>query len=138
MTFLNPLTASLPEAHRFSTSWLLPTPILAGLRLLIALYIFSTLSTTLGIEGVQWHNPSLAGTQFTYFTILTYWGLGFYFLVSGIHSAMTAVRGKSLLQNTGSVYAVARWAHAGYYASVTVFPFIVTGKHPSSKPILIF
>jgi len=128
MSFLNPITASLLEAHRFSTSWLLPTPVLGGLRLLIALYIFTTISTVLGIVSIQWHDKADAGSQFTYFTVLTYWGLGFYFLVSGVHSLMTASRGKSLLQNTGRVYDIARWLHAAFYASVTVFPFIVTGK----------
>ncbi|GAB7341490.1 hypothetical protein MBLNU457_7719t1 [Dothideomycetes sp. NU457] len=128
MTFLAPLTTTAAEAHRFSTSWLLPSYALGALRLLIALYIFLTLSIVLGIVSIQWHNPSLAGTQFTYFTVLTYWGLGFYFLVSGVHSIVYAATGRNLLERggEGKLMGVLRWLHASLYASVTVFPFIVT------------
>jgi len=138
MTFLHPLTTTASEAHRFSTSWALPPLLLGCLRLLIALYIFLTISIVLGIVSVQWHDPSLAGTQFTYFTVLTYWGLGFYFLVAGIHSLVFATSpGKNFLEREGGAWKVARWAHASLYASVTTFPFIVTGAYTPRPSLLL-
>ena len=119
----------------FTTSPLLPPVALAITRALFALYIFTIIFTSIGVE-VGEHAPSLAGSQITYFTVLTYWGLGFYFLVSAAHGAVYVGRGRCLLAvwemeggwwTRGLVV-----AHTWLYASVVVFPLVVTGMffHP--------
>ena len=113
---------------RLITSWLLPPLPLALIRLLIALYIFTTLFATIGIE-VAVGAASAAGSSFTYFTILGYWGLGFYFLVAGGHTVVYAVRGRcGLAEAEGRAWEVLRAAHGALYATVTVFPFVVTSR----------
>lgn len=64
-----------------------------------------------------------ARQEFSYFTVLTYWGLAFYFLVAAVHTFTYARTGTALLDRLPrSLQAL----HAAYYASVTVYPFIVT------------
>lgn len=128
---------STPHFTRFLTSWLIPPLVLASIRAIISLYIFTTLFTVLGLL-VSHNDAHAARTTFSYFTILTYWGLAFYFAVSAGHGFAYALRGPSGL-SVGSMadYAGApepmsggkralRLAHSAYYATVTVLPFIVT------------
>ena len=68
--------------HRFVTSWLLSPAALASVRLLFSLYAFLTQFVILGLSG-----RVLDEQSFSYFTVLTYWGLAFYFLVAGVHTA---------------------------------------------------
>ncbi|GLI74598.1 hypothetical protein PoHVEF18_002842 [Penicillium ochrochloron] len=82
--------------HRFETSWLLPPTILAALRGLIALYIFTTIFFIWGWDGTH-NNTAAIGQSFSYFTWLTYWGLGFYHLFAAIHTACYARTGRSVL-----------------------------------------
>ncbi|KAJ5239671.1 hypothetical protein N7468_004290 [Penicillium chermesinum] len=114
---------SLDGLHRFETSWLLPPAVLAGLRALIALYIFTTIIVIWIWYGT--HDDRVAiGESFSYFTWLTYWGLGFYFLFSAIHTACYARTGCSVLFD--------RWPrafralHGLLYATITTYPFLVT------------
>ncbi|RAL12122.1 uncharacterized protein BO97DRAFT_345928 [Aspergillus homomorphus CBS 101889] len=115
--------ASLDHKHVYETSWLLPPLAFACLRGLIALYIFTTIFTIWGLYGT--HGESYAiGETFSYFTWLTYWGIGFYMLTAAIHSACYVISGRSLLFD--------RWPrslralHGLFYTTVTTFPFIVT------------
>ncbi|KAI1209721.1 uncharacterized protein F4807DRAFT_87678 [Annulohypoxylon truncatum] len=111
--------------NRFFTSWLIPPYALAALRALFSLYAFTTLIFNLGYLCAH---PDLGGcatsrTEFSYFTVLTYWGLAFYLAVAAVHTFSYARYGAPLL---------ARWPrplkalHALYYSSVTSYPFIVT------------
>jgi len=116
---------TVPESKRYVTSWLLRPSVLALYRLLFALYIFVTILTTFIVGGVT-HNSFLLGTEFTYFTFLGYWGLGCYFAVAGTHTLGYARSGSFLLQRPGTLGKGLRLAHAVLYASVTVYPFVVT------------
>lgn len=64
-----------------------------------------------------------AARSFSFFTVLTYWGLTFYFLVSALHTGLYALRGRSLLERLPrSLQAL----HSLYYSSIVVYPFLVT------------
>lgn len=109
--------------HRFETSWLLPPAILAGLRALIALYIFATIIIIWVWYGT--HDDRIGiGQSFSYFTWLTYWGLGFYFLFAAIHTACYARTGRSVLFDRWP--RACRVLHGLLYTTVTTFPFLVT------------
>lgn len=126
---------STPHFVRFLTSWILPPFALASIRLLFAAYIFGTLFTNLGVL-VASHSSHDALRSFSYFTILGYWGLGFYFLVSAYHGFTYARRGPHglsagpmtgrLPEKITSGKRKLRFLHSALYATVTVFPFIVT------------
>ncbi|CDW93677.1 hypothetical protein, partial [Sporisorium scitamineum] len=63
--------------HRLVTSYLLPVPLLATFRILVAIYMLVTALSTAVVEGI--------GT-ITYFTSLSCWGDSVYFLISAIHT----------------------------------------------------
>ncbi|KAJ5115242.1 hypothetical protein NUU61_001001 [Penicillium alfredii] len=109
--------------HLFETSWLLPPTILAGLRALIAVYIFTTIIIIWAWDGTD-GDRSAIGQSFSYFTWLTYWGLGFYFLVAAIHTAWYTRTGRSGLFSRWP--RVCRVLHSLLYTTVTTFPFLVT------------
>ena len=106
---------------RFATSWLLPPSALAAVRLLFALYAFVTQIVVYALSGAVSDRQS-----FSYFTVLTYWGLAFYLLVAGLHSLSYARSGFA------REYWLQWWpralqaAHSFFYTTVVVFPFIVT------------
>ena len=109
--------------HQFETSWLLTPIVLACLRGLIALYIFTTIIVIWIWYGT--HDDRVAiGESFSYFTWLTYWGLGFYFLVSTIHTVFYARTGRSVLFDRWP--RACRVLHGLLYASITTYPFLVT------------
>ncbi len=114
---------STDKLHRFETSWLLPPTLLAALRGLISLYIFTTIIVIWAWYGT--HDDCIAiGESFSYFTWLTYWGLGFYFLFSAIHTACYAWTGRSVLFDRWPRFC--RVLHTLLYATITTFPFLVT------------
>lgn len=61
--------------------------------------------------------------SFSYFTILTFWGLGFYFLVAAIHTLTYAIRGRPLLDRFPRPLQA---LHSLFYTTVITFPFLVT------------
>ena len=63
--------------HRLVTSYILPVPALALIRLVIAIYMLVTAFATAVVEGIG---------SITYFTSLSYWGDTTYFLMSAIHT----------------------------------------------------
>ena len=73
-----------------------------------------------------------AGDDFSYFTVLTYWGLGFYFLVSAVHTFTYAYTGTALLDRFPRALQA---LHSFYYTSAVVFPFVVTIVYCMSPPI---
>lgn len=111
--------ATSPEVvERFATSWLLPPSVLFFWRALICLYAFVVLFTILGHSSSE-----AAGHSFSYFTVLGYWGLAFYYGFAAAHTGSYWMRGKSWLQSWPSAL---QWAHSCFYSTVTTFPFVVT------------
>ncbi|KAI0909213.1 hypothetical protein F4823DRAFT_448850 [Ustulina deusta] len=111
-------------SHRFQTSWLVPPYVLFGIRLLISLYVFTTLLFNIGYECAH---ASLGGCKasranFSYFTVLSYWGLAFYFLVAAAHTFVYARRGTAPLDTWARPL---QYLHSLFYSSVTTFPFLV-------------
>jgi hypothetical protein len=117
--FLNPAV----DTVRFSTSWLIKANVLAAIRAVISLYIFVTIITILAIDGKK--SPKLAGYEFSYFTSLTYWGLGFYFAFAAFHSFTYWRTGRPALERWP---AVLRQLHSIFYSTIAVFPYIVTSE----------
>ncbi|KAA8643584.1 hypothetical protein EYZ11_009487 [Aspergillus tanneri] len=113
----------LDQHHRFETSWLLPPLAFAFLRGLVAFYIFFTNFFIWGWNGTHGYRDAI-GQSFSYFTWLTFWGLGFYYLVACIHTTCYALTGRSVLLGRWS--RVLRALHCLFYATVTTFPFLVT------------
>lgn len=116
----------LPASHTaasYSTSALIPTLALCVLRLLLSLYAFLVSILLLALSRAD------AGASFSYFTVLTYWGLAFYLAFAGAHSL--SARRVARTTTDASPW-LARWAwgwraaHAVLYSTVIVYPFLVT------------
>ncbi|KAI9753697.1 MAG: hypothetical protein M1815_006030 [Lichina confinis] len=103
--------------YRFATSWLLPPWVLFAYRALMCLYAFTVSLITLGWPGED------AVRQLSYFTVLTYWGIAFYFLFAALHTLALLIAGAPFLN---------RWPrplqalHSIYYSSIVTYPFLVT------------
>ncbi|KAJ5103913.1 hypothetical protein N7532_004442 [Penicillium argentinense] len=111
------------ELHCFETSWLLSPATLAGLRGLISIYIFASILAIWIFDGTHGDRAAI-GQSFSYFTWLTYWGLGFYTLFAAIHGFCYAITGRSVLFDRWP--RALRAMHAILYSSVTTLPFLVT------------
>ncbi|KXX78153.1 hypothetical protein MMYC01_204260 [Madurella mycetomatis] len=110
--------------HRFETSWLLSPWWLFFCRGLISLYVFTTLIFVLAWQCVNAENGCTASqNQFSYFTSLSYWGLGFYFLAAAIHTFTYARSGIPLLDRFPRPLQA---LHSVFYSTIVVYPFIVT------------
>ncbi|KEF55045.1 uncharacterized protein A1O9_08698 [Exophiala aquamarina CBS 119918] len=108
--------------HTFTTSWLLPPLLLSILRLLIFTYCLATQLTHWIYDGVH-SSRFLIGQEFSYFTVLTFWGILFYMLVAGVHTLVYAIKGRSWLDRWP------RWLqalHSFYYTTIVTFPILVT------------
>lgn len=108
--------------NSYTTSWLLSPTVLALLRLLLSLYAFTTIFFIFGWNGSHGRGQK-SQQSFSYFTNLTYWGLAFYFLFSGLHTFSYARTGRSWLQSWPRPFQA---AHAVFYSSIVTFPFLVT------------
>lgn len=64
-----------------------------------------------------------AGNTFSYFTVLTYWGMGFYFAAAAAHTFTYARAAAPLLDRFPRPLQA---LHATLYTTVVVYPFIVT------------
>ncbi|KAI0474560.1 hypothetical protein F4859DRAFT_72758 [Xylaria cf. heliscus] len=118
------LSHPFDPTHRFETSWLVTPKTLFYIRALISLYAFTTLLFNIGYNCAR---PSLGGCDtsrdaFSYFTVLSYWGLGFYFLVSAYHTFMYRRRGVAPLNSWPRAL---QWLHSAFYSTATTFPFLV-------------
>lgn len=110
---------------RFVTSWLLPPILLASLRALLCTYCFATTFTKWGWSGTH-HDPAAIGREFSYFTVLTYWGLTFYMLVACVHTFVYALRGRYWLK---SFPRPLQALHSLFYTTVVTYPFLVTAVY---------
>ena len=126
-------------SNTFVRSHFVSPVVLASIRALLCIYTFTSIITcytwlahrtaTISLKDVNIgsytiHQNDLAiGESFSFFTYLTFWSLGFYFLFSSVHTFMYAFRQQTWLH---------RWprplqlAHSLYYSTVTSFPFLVT------------
>jgi hypothetical protein len=109
-------------SHRFVTSWLLPPTLLAVLRGLISLYVFTTIFFIFGWQGTHGMMDENKG-ELSYFTSLTFWGLAFYFLFSAIHTILYARRGSTPLDHWPPPLQA---LHSLFYTTIVTFPFLVT------------
>ena len=73
--------------HKFTSSYLISPLPLALIRLLFCLYAFVTIFYSLGYESTSSRESEQFGARhhLSYFTNLSYWGLSFYCLFSGLH-----------------------------------------------------
>ncbi|KAJ9483683.1 hypothetical protein VN97_g9715 [Penicillium thymicola] len=117
---VNPTT---DDKHHFETSWILPPAILASLRGLISLYIFTSICVFWGWYGTHNDHASI-GHSFSYLTWLTYWGIGFYMLFAAVHTAFYARTGHSVLLDYWP--RAFRALHSLLYVTITTYPFLVT------------
>ena len=116
------VTRPFDSTHRYSTSFLLPTPVFAILRLLLSLYAFVTIFFILAWDSTHGRHTE-ARQWFSYFTNLSYFGLAFFFLFAGLHSLSYALKGESWLNKWPRPLQA---AHSIFYPTVVVFPPLVT------------
>jgi hypothetical protein len=114
----------LDPTHRHCTSWAFPPLVLALLRLLISLYAFTTLFTIIALNIRNGH-PEWVGQSFSYFTVLNYWSMAFYMLVSGTHGLVYWKRGSSWLGN-GQWGRGLQWLHEVWWSCIVTMPWLVT------------
>ena len=128
-------------AYTFVRSSFISTTVLAFLRLLVAIYAFSTI-----VVGYTWQAYNLSylnlkdvnissylvisnkiaiGRSFSYFTWLCFWSQAFYFLVSGVHTLILARRSRTWLHD-GRCPTALQLLHSLWYTSVTTYPFLVS------------
>ncbi|KAF2756755.1 hypothetical protein EJ05DRAFT_76461 [Pseudovirgaria hyperparasitica] len=106
---------------RWVTSWLLSPLVLFAFRAVFALYAWFTIFFTLGWDGT--HGDRKAGRNFSYFTVLTYWGIAGYGLFAAIHTGTYWLKGREALKDWGVVL---QTLHEVLYSTITVYPWIVT------------
>lgn len=109
--------------ERLCTSWILPVWLLCAVRAACSIYAFFTLFYIIGYRIAIGQGEAVR-QSFSYFTVLGYWGLAFYFAFAALHTASYALRGRALLQSWPSSL---KYLHSVFYATVTIFPCIVTG-----------
>lgn len=134
-----PSTGFFDPSKTFVTSHFVSPLVLACIRALLCVYSFTTIivsygwlasnTATVGLKDVNigsykiQQSEAAIGQSFSFFTYLTFWSLGFYFLVSAVHTFMFAFKERTWLHS---------WArplqlmHSVYYSCVTCMPFLVT------------
>ncbi len=110
------------DIRPFTTSWLLPPLALSLLRLLFFTYCLVTTLTNWIYDGVH-SSAHLIGEEFSYFTVLTYWGILFYSLVAGTHTLIYALKGRSWLETWPRPLQA---LHSFFYTTIVTLPFLVT------------
>jgi hypothetical protein len=88
-----------------------------------SIYCFTVLLYII-IRNLVQHSASAARLQFSYFTVLCYWGLAFYFLVAALHTLTYAISGATPLLNR--FWRPFQALHYLFYSSITTFPLLVT------------
>ncbi|PMD16367.1 hypothetical protein NA56DRAFT_316168 [Hyaloscypha hepaticicola] len=113
-------------SHRFETSWLLTPWVLFGCRAAISLYAFTTTFFIIGWEATNHDGLSIHDVHrsFSFFTILCYWGISFYFLISALHTFTYALHGGTPLLNRFPRPLQA--LHYLFYTTIVTYPFLVT------------
>jgi hypothetical protein len=131
--------AGFDPTNTFVRSHFVSPLVLAIIRALLSLYTFTTMRTcyawlahktatiklkdvNIGSYTIQQSNAAI-GQSFSFFTYLTFWSLGFYFLVSSAHTFTYACRQCTWLHRWPRALQL---AHSLYYTCITTFPFLVT------------
>jgi hypothetical protein len=126
--------------HAFVSSWALPPVAHACLRILLGLYVFTAIIYSYiwfsqNVDVYHLHDISepeytiaiasaAIGRSFSYFTYLSYYGQGFYFLVTATHGIVFARTGTTWLHSKFPPFL--QLLHSLYYSCVTCFPILVT------------
>ncbi|KAK1757373.1 hypothetical protein QBC47DRAFT_296340 [Echria macrotheca] len=117
-------TDAWDPTHRFETSWLISPWALFVFRALFALYALFTSVFILGWSCTHSADGCVASQErFSYFTVLTYWGLAFYFLFAAIHTFTYARTGRALLDRFPRPLQA---LHSAFYTTIVTYPFVVT------------
>ena len=133
------------NSRPFVTSWLLPQYALAIIRLILSVYVVTSISYSyayfakhkvtfhlqdVGIEPVTFQVGAEGIRQsFSYFTYLSYWSQSFYFFFAALHTFDSARRGSAFLDYWPRPLQA---MHGAFYSCVTAFPFLVTIVYWSS------
>ncbi|KAI9047787.1 hypothetical protein LZ554_008497 [Drepanopeziza brunnea f. sp. 'monogermtubi'] len=140
-------TAPWDTSHRFETSWILSPGLLFAIRAAISLYAFTVVFLIIGWELAGRNSLSVhdVNKSFSFFTVLCYWGICFYFLVAAIHTASYATNGGTPFLNRMSRPLQA--LHSLFYTTITTYPFLVTivywaiiydPDHPYTNPFSLW
>ncbi|EXJ82458.1 hypothetical protein A1O3_06271 [Capronia epimyces CBS 606.96] len=115
---------SLPpiDTRTFTTSWLLPPLLLSLLRLLVFTYALATQVANWIYDGTH-ASARAIGREFSYFTVLTFWGILFYSLVAGVHTLVYSIKGRAWLDSWPRVL---QDLHSFFYTTVVTLPILVT------------
>lgn len=123
----------------FVRSDIVPTSVLAGIRILISMYVFTTIVVAYAWQAGNHAKQSLGdvniddyimvtgrdmiGKTFSYFTFLTWWASGFYFAFAGFHTIWHARRRQPYLHRWPKVLQL---LHTLFYTTSISFPFLVS------------
>ena len=134
-----PAAAIFDPSKTFVTSHFVSPFVLACIRAVLCIYSFTTIivsyawlannTATVGLKDVNigpykiHQNEAAIGQSFSFFTYLTFWSLGFYFLVSAVHTFMYAFKERTWLHNWPKPLQL---MHSLYYSCITCMPFLVT------------
>ncbi|PSR87410.1 hypothetical protein BD289DRAFT_354713, partial [Coniella lustricola] len=116
-------------SHRFETSWLLPPYVLCAIRATFGVYGILVNLIQVGYyctHPATYGGCAVSADEFSYFTVLTYWGLAFYNLTAAVHTFTYARSGSPLIDRFPRPLQA---LHAFYYTTITVYPFIVTAVY---------
>ncbi|KAH7412117.1 hypothetical protein DE146DRAFT_603124 [Phaeosphaeria sp. MPI-PUGE-AT-0046c] len=132
-------TAGFDPSKSFVRSHFVSPLVLAVVRAVLCIYSFTTMITcyawlahrtatiklkdvNIGSYTIQQSDAAI-GQSFSFFTYLTFWSLGSYFLISSIHTFVYFFHQRTWLHTWPRLLQL---AHSMYYTSVTSFPFLVT------------
>lgn len=134
-----PSAGFFDPSKTFVTSHFVTPLALACIRAVLCVYSFTTIivsyswlasnTATIGLKDVNigsykiQQSEAAIGQSFSFFTYLTFWSLGFYFLVSSLHTFMFAFKRRTWLHNWPKVLQL---MHSLYYSCITSMPFLVT------------
>ncbi|KAI5816986.1 hypothetical protein BZA77DRAFT_292966 [Pyronema omphalodes] len=107
---------------RLTTSYILPPLVLGIIRLLIGLYAIATNIFKL----ILTNSPHSRERHWSYFTNITYWSLGFYFLFTAYHTLVYNAKGTVPLKRWGRPL---QTAHLVLWTTVVVYPLLVTAVY---------
>ncbi|KAJ4989066.1 hypothetical protein SVAN01_05504 [Stagonosporopsis vannaccii] len=134
-----PSAGFFDPSRTFVTSHFVSPIVLACIRAVLCVYSFTTIivsyswlannTATVGLKDVNigsykiQQSEAAIGQSFSFFTYLTFWSLGFYFLVASVHTFMFAFKAHTWLHNWPKPLQL---MHSLYYSCVTSMPFLVT------------
>jgi hypothetical protein len=134
-----PSASVFDPSKTFVTSYFVSPLVLACIRAILCVYSFTTIivsyswlasnTATIGLKDVNigsykiQQSEAAIGQSFSFFTYLTFWSLGFYFLFSSMHTFMFAFKQRTWLHKWPKILQL---MHSLYYSSVTSMPFLVT------------